>query len=367
MRDEPTGATAPLPEWHSAAPPGYVGEAHFRRVRRIAILSTIVLFGSVLWRIEGPRFVQTGRWQSARNWFYHPRRTKVASNFGSGAAIAMYSAPAVQPAAWIAAYVKCCTNPTPPPDRIAYEEDPSAAANLAAEDGYSSACFIRYDTRYMGDNTACDDHEYLAMIPGQVWHEPVALAAPPEWRILAGSRQVFDSRRMQPDNYVFLHELVSPAGHRRLVWLGVGRRGRLKMEPFPLAPGTRTYRVASHAYLSGSVMRTPFSQGWPWQTFTLDVNIQRPPSEDVITWTKGRTWDAGPVKLAPGDHLRFYTGQLDPQDSSHFTVDFEFPHGHRSTIDFFLRDDDTLAMSPRAGTAKTSPAGSSQLDWLLQR
>jgi hypothetical protein len=43
---------------------------------------------------------------------------------------------------------------------------------------------------------------------------------------------------------------------------------------------------------------------------------------------------------------RIYAGQLDPEDASHFTIDYE-ARGRRHTIDGWLRDDETVLLEER--------------------
>lgn len=43
---------------------------------------------------------------------------------------------------------------------------------------------------------------------------------------------------------------------------------------------------------------------------------------------------------------RFFAGQPDPNDESHFTIDYEVD-GIRNTIDGWLLDDDTVKLEPR--------------------
>ena len=51
----------------------------------------------------------------------------------------------------------------------------------------------------------------------------------------------------------------------------------------------------------------------------------------------------------PAEHnVRFYAGQLDPNDPSHFTIDYEL-NGVRNVIDGWLTDDDFLRIRPRGG------------------
>ena len=48
---------------------------------------------------------------------------------------------------------------------------------------------------------------------------------------------------------------------------------------------------------------------------------------------------------------RFFAGQPDPNDASHFSIDYEV-EGEKGTIDGWLQDNDTVKMEVRDGPAK---------------
>jgi hypothetical protein len=53
-----------------------------------------------------------------------------------------------------------------------------------------------------------------------------------------------------------------------------------------------------------------------------------------------------PLPRTPLGKLKFWAGQPDPTDESHFTIDFE-THKRRGTIDGWLMPDDTLKLQLR--------------------
>ena len=85
----------------------------------------------------------------------------------------------------------------------------------------------------------------------------------------------------------------------------------------------------------------------PGGIFQSPVRIRIPPQ----TWTHdGRT---APVYLVSnGDYTtsspdtRFYAGQADPSDSSHFTIRYECK-GATDTIDGYLDDEGLISLQPR--------------------
>lgn len=54
------------------------------------------------------------------------------------------------------------------------------------------------------------------------------------------------------------------------------------------------------------------------------------------------------IRLDPKDQFRFYAGQPDSADPSHFTIDYDLD-GKRGTIDGRLKDDGTVSLEPREG------------------
>ena len=67
-----------------------------------------------------------------------------------------------------------------------------------------------------------------------------------------------------------------------------------------------------------------------------------------ITWTKNENWENGTVDVRPAGLFRFYAGQVDPKDPSHFTIDYALD-GQRNTIDGYLKSGDQLLVVPRVG------------------
>jgi hypothetical protein len=116
---------------------------------------------------------------------------------------------------------------------------------------------------------------------------------------------------------IFLHELVSPAGHRRLVCVSY-------------APDTPTFQPA-------------FIAGFDYDTC----------SAAPATWTR-------PIIPAPRSYfidvlsgyprhpplVRVYAGQPDPNDPVHFTVRYQI-WGQEDVLDGRLQDDDEVTLTPR--------------------
>jgi hypothetical protein len=358
-------AASSTPDAEAAArPAGYVSGKYSFRVFMLMLVSFFLLPGSIYVRQRAGEIGQSAMWQSIVHRFRR-RQNAPFQSFSAGSSPLVPYIPPQQAAHLMALQNACMQARIPPPDQIAYEEDPAEAARIALSGDYSSETLHEYGTSHVGGQTPCDGAEYLAMIPGTLWHEPVALKQSEEWKEFYGTEGRIYWGSPKPGNTIFMHELVSTGGHHRLVHVGVERQGELTMEPFPLWPGPRTYRIRSRTSLAIAVASVAGPQSVPDLTWTGEIDIERPFSEDVIQWTKGRTWDEGKVELKTGDHLRLYAGQLDAADPSHFTVDYELPRGRRGKVNFFLLDDDDVVMLPRAVLPTVRPSGNNDPVWRI--
>jgi hypothetical protein len=107
---------------------------------------------------------------------------------------------------------------------------------------------------------------------------------------------------------IFLHERISPAGHRRLV----------RVESIMSNALSLPYGLTADLYQPATVWRDAKLLGRP----------------QLLNYS-GRFVSA-----------ELFFGQPDPADASHFTIDFEV-EGRKGVIDGWLRDDDTVQLKLR--------------------
>jgi hypothetical protein len=119
--------------------------------------------------------------------------------------------------------------------------------------------------------------------------------------------------RLRTNGTIFLHERQTQSGVRRLVAVEV-TRSVWPAQRVELRPAARLFTVGSHL---------------------------RPPVE-VLSQTNG----GGLLPFDASDTIRIYAGQPDPNDPSHFTVDYEV-NGVRRTVDGWLRDPHTIVIERR--------------------
>lgn len=196
-----------------------------------------------------------------------------------------------------------CLAHTLPPNTVVYEDESTRAATLIAQGG-----------------------DYLAMParPADSLIPTVQHVAGYHPRFL---RQLSDASGSPPNRTVvlFLHERRSASGNRRLV-------------------------------------RVTMAAGWEFsdRLWRLGRSLDTGQCYSLASWAPGSTMVAmcrygyfeGEYTAATS--LRFFAGQPDPNDPSHFTIAYElrWPYEeqwHKGTLDGWLRDDDTIDLRVRSG------------------
>jgi hypothetical protein len=189
------------------------------------------------------------------------------------------------------------------PDLVVYEDDPAAAAKLLALPGYVRGF--------------------------EAWERtPVALHVP-------RSRRVLESLNgptwalSQEEAVLFMHERRSSKGIRKLVIVSCDPR----WDPARSMPGYLA-RVLERPVRPGSDVDA--------QTLLEDslVNIMGSPMHRICS---------GPTTP---ERIRFFAGQPDPVDASHFTIGYEMA-GARGSVDGWLdADGRRVRLEVRDGPAK---------------
>jgi hypothetical protein len=182
-----------------------------------------------------------------------------------------------------------CLDFAPPPGRVVFDETGSAPALLASP-GYAAA-----------SRTFADDP------PTVLWHpEPFKTF----WPSVG-----FPSPMPAGAALLFMHERTTPAGHRHLLcvlaWLDVNlttQRQNLVVCMYEIGPAT-----------------------WGVPPTVMDGNLLR------INALFGPMDTNHPDYYLPHKPLRIFAGQADPDDPSHFTIDYE-TGGQRATLDGYMRD-----------------------------
>jgi hypothetical protein len=185
-----------------------------------------------------------------------------------------------------------CMNYTASPAMIVYEEEAAAAAKLMAA-----------DSQYANYYAYGADPQIAAAFKPRCWANLGSLV-PNSWKIFGAS---FGGAT------IFLHERTSPAGHRRLVSVR-------------LQPNWNQIEGFHHSPIA-----------------TIPATLTKMPAGEItsenIAEIRRENWHRLP-------QLRVYAGQIDPADSSHFSIHYEM-WGQGDILDGRLGDDDRVTLKPR--------------------
>jgi hypothetical protein len=240
---------------------------------------------------------------------------------------------------------KFCRNHLVAADRVVYEEDPAEAAKLLKS---SPPAY---------EPTPADGN---GVIPG--WVAPAHAVFPPCYAQYVGGQS--STYRNYP--LLFLHERTTPAGEAVLVGVHLHSgstfmrnetrdRGR---------PGQvfRFYQAKQRAIIASC---SPVGGGTsPNRSLVLKLSLPDQDSRAVATLEEGQSLDTPPV-IDYGNVLRFYAGQPDPDDASHFTIAYVLD-GRAGTIDGWLRNDGP-ELRPREGRAVYDSNGKETWDLIPRK
>jgi hypothetical protein len=155
-------------------------------------------------------------------------------------------------------------------------------------------------------------------------------------RFLQASQQLPQMNLAGPQNLVFCHVLRDPHGNSRLVTVSLDSIREIgdfldrELHPTVYAPPTS----------GGAAYHT---QGWGWNF-----------SGEAIPFPR-----------------RFFAGQTDSADGSHFTIEYEWPNGVHGFIDGYLRANNHVDIAVRPGPGDVGSARKSyefnERAWRLNR
>ena len=246
-------------------------------------------------------------------------------------------------AADVAAQQKC-QNDAPPPSKVVYAEDPNEVIRLA------TASLGSYETVSRGQSEAP---------PG--WVSPIRAVFPDYFGQFAdaasgrSARGGFGgSRRATDQALLFLHERSDPSGRKfliavRMTYTTSFQRGR--WETSSEAAGEVTIKQMKQRWLTMDVW--PLGPGGPSvdsrgnaRQLSLLLSLPDHQHRPVARLKPGAPLESSPV-IDYGNKLRFFAGQADATDPSHFTIAYDVD-GSPGTIDGWLRSAG-LELRPREG------------------
>ena len=282
-----------------------VSQRQYRRLMALTLLNTILLAGFIVGPSVGP--MVKAQWQA-----FQERREKTRLEVARQArfeAGKRYVAPA---------------------DQVVYEERPDEAAKLLAQ--FPTQYHILREARPV-------------YFPPHPWQQPVARVS--DSPVDAGNASTIT---------LFLHGRTGPSGQERLVCVRL-TGGQSMNELFSSEPPIkqRTFSITTRRMLTAQTIDVRGEQR------ALALGRERP--EGLAVWKPGPdNWENGQVEFQTGGLYRFYAGQPDPNNASHFTIDYELD-GKRATIDGWLRANDVVELVPREGVIVDRDARGIEIVW----
>jgi hypothetical protein len=232
-----------------------------------------------------------------RRWVY---RVMVASLLLGLALVAWRWGPSWWRRAEILYWQDQCLQFSLSPDAVVYEEDPTEAGALLAGNP-------KYHTYPLQRRSSPQAAPSLAT---------AAALDVSDWDRLTSMLPGFHPSLLKPA-IIFLHERISPAGHRRLVCVRYGPSGDTFSAQFIQSLNCDTFTVTPGTWRQPPIY-TP--QGWAY---------------DVLT-----VWPRKPPLV------RVFAGQPDPADPAHFTIRYRI-WGQEDVLDGRLLDNDRVTLTFR--------------------
>ena len=194
-----------------------------------------------------------------------------------------------------------CMRYTASADQVVYEEDPTELAKLLSR----TAEYTRL--------TIASPFGLSRLNPGT----PAAVRVTAEWLRFSSLYRPAGIGGGWPEPVLFLHERTSPAGHRRVVSIVYTPRNESAVSSF----------IAGFNYMDNVLIPATATKG-----------VQLPRKGYFLSVLSGG------VRSPP--NVRFYAGQPDPKDLSHFTIHYRM-WNQDDVLDGYLDDRDRVSLKPR--------------------
>jgi hypothetical protein len=244
-------------------------------------------------------------------------------------------------------------NWTEPPTKVVWDDDPATAAPLLRGSGYVATGVPA---------SLPNNYPFLAG-----WPPGAAAKPPPVFKQLFPPHFPHSKSGLVLSDgeyaVAFMHRLKGPLGVQRLVYVYVTGETDMRMIHIPVPPGPQT-RLQPVPAFDSTVRRNLHLVAVPCTLSDGPAPPQGLSNESTVLmvrpgrgadWTVPWKWvpspdgKGGQVRVDPIDRFRFYAGQLDPADPSHFTIKYDLDAA-TGTIHGRLKDDGTVDLRPEQGT-----------------
>jgi hypothetical protein len=256
--------------------------------------------------------------------------------------------------------IEACMNYSAPADQVVYAEQPAAADALLARAGHAYLLDGLFTANGGGGLFGGGGRggggggaggggglygrspvEGEAELDASGWHPPAAQGSVAPLIALASSNLSSGGslfQEMRNGSVIFLHQLTTPAGIKRLVWVSINAKGRISLQP------------------NGSALpEYSFSLGRCFTATVMDEDADNPVVTTAIFESAAtdkmqlisKPENKAELKNKSG-YWRVFAGQIDASDPSHLTFAYDID-GHAGVIDGWLKDGDRLMLEPRAG------------------
>ena len=242
--------------------------------------------------------------------------------------------------------IDACMNYSAPADQVVYAEQPAAADALMARSGQAKLADPHGLFGYGGLFKRLPDFAVQRLFT-MGWHPPAVQGSVTPLIALASSNRGSGGslfQEMRDGNAIFLHQMSTPAGLKRLVWISMEPIGDLIEQSDAEKEG------AMHAYrftLGRCFKVTVMDENADFPVVTR-ANLQSSATDQArLTLTSENADSKAELKNLLG-HWRVFAGQLDAANRSHLTFAYDID-GRPGVIDGWLKDGDRLMLEPRAG------------------
>ena len=248
-------------------------------------------------------------------------------------------------AAKVEAALKDCLNYSAPADQVVYAEAPADAAKLLTAVGRTRSLPAEMRMNSV-DGTGYSASETRKLLANTQWQPPAMMQRADAFTSWLATQSNTGRRMVAGDGAtVFLGEMKTPAGARRLVHVSIDAdQSILYYNPHD-SPSVGKYELETRRTIRAAV----FDVVKPGAPVVTGLVVHERP-EDKTSIPPRNEESATPITRTVRLKLawRVLAGQIDPADGSHMVIRYDID-GKPGVIDGRLNEGDRLMLTPRVG------------------